>query len=193
MIAGPGDETAAPEGRGRDEIRASDADREQVIGTLKAAFVQGMLAKDEFDQRVGQTFAARTHAELGALTADLSVKPAPPPRPVQAPGEAPVMRPGPALAVASALYAGVWAFALLPPWPVSSEGDPPRAIIMLVFSTTLIYLFVLAIAVGTMIGGWHEKRSGGRLPETRNPQPGLEVSFPRQTPHRDASVSARAS
>ncbi len=29
-------------------------DREQVIGVPKAAFVQGMLAKDEFDLRVGQ-------------------------------------------------------------------------------------------------------------------------------------------
>ena len=38
-------------GAGRDHLRASHADREQVIGTLKAAFVQGMLAKDEFDLR----------------------------------------------------------------------------------------------------------------------------------------------
>jgi hypothetical protein len=42
-----------------------------VIVTLKAAFVQGMLAKDEFDQRLGQAFAVRIHAELAALTADL--------------------------------------------------------------------------------------------------------------------------
>ena len=45
--AGPGDETAA--GGGPSHLRASHADREQVIGTLKAAFVQGMLAKDELD------------------------------------------------------------------------------------------------------------------------------------------------
>jgi hypothetical protein len=90
VIAGPGDEIAAPEGRGRDEIRASDADREQVIGTLKAAFVQGMLAKDEFDQRLGRAFAARTHAELAALTADFPVNlvAAPPPEPVRAEAEA---------------------------------------------------------------------------------------------------------
>jgi hypothetical protein len=31
-----------------------------VIGILKAAFVQGMLAKYEFDLRVGQAFASRT-------------------------------------------------------------------------------------------------------------------------------------
>jgi Domain of unknown function (DUF1707) len=57
---------AASEGSGCGELRASHADRERVIGLLKTAFVQGMLAKDEFDQRVGQAFAARTHAELTA-------------------------------------------------------------------------------------------------------------------------------
>ena len=37
-----------------------------MIGTLKAAFVAGMLAKDEFDLRVGQALASRTRAELAA-------------------------------------------------------------------------------------------------------------------------------
>jgi hypothetical protein len=165
-MAGQGDEIAAAEGRGRGDLRASHADREQVIGTLKAAFVQGMLAKDEFDQRVGQAFATRTHAELAALTADLPVEPiaAQSPKHVRAQGDQPVLRPGPVLAVATALYAGVWAFTFLPSWPTNSEGDPPAPIIMLFFSTTLIYLFVLVIAVGFMIAGWREKRSGGRPP-----------------------------
>ena len=52
-------------------LRASHADREQVIAALKAAFVQGMLTKEELDARAGQTFASRTHGELAALTADL--------------------------------------------------------------------------------------------------------------------------
>jgi hypothetical protein len=69
-MAGPGDEIAAGKA-GRGHLRASHADREQVIDTVKAAFVQGMLAKDEFDLRVGQAFAARTCGELAALTADL--------------------------------------------------------------------------------------------------------------------------
>jgi hypothetical protein len=166
VIAGPGDEIAAPEGRGRDEIRASDADREQVIGTLKAAFVQGMLAKDEFDQRLGQAFAARTHAELAALTADFPVNlvAAPPPEPVraEAEGEKPVLRPAHAFAGVTALYAGVWAFALLPPWPLSSEGDPPRAIIMLVFMATMMYLLTLVVVALVAIDGWCEKHSGRR-------------------------------
>ena len=40
VMAGPGDEIAAGAG-GRGHLRASHADREQVIGVLKAAFVQG--------------------------------------------------------------------------------------------------------------------------------------------------------
>ena len=161
-MAGPGDEVAAAAGRGRGELRASHADREQVIGILKAAFVQGMLAKDEFDQRVDQAFAARTQAELAALSADLPVKPiaAQSPRPVRAHGEQPVLRPGPVLAAATALYAGVWAFTFLPDWPTNSEGDSPRAVILLFFSATLVYVFVAAIAVGHMLASRHEKRSG---------------------------------
>jgi hypothetical protein len=55
----------------RGPLRASDADREQVIDALKAAFVQGRLVKDEFDTRIGQTFASRTYADLAAVTADI--------------------------------------------------------------------------------------------------------------------------
>ena len=69
-MAGPGDQTAAAPA-GRSHLRASHADREQVIETLKAAFVQGRLAKDEFDLRVSKTFGSRTYAEIATLTADL--------------------------------------------------------------------------------------------------------------------------
>src|SRR5215468_10161218 len=68
-MTGPGDEVAAAGGRGR--LRASHADREQVIDVLKAAYVRGMLAKDELDARLSQTFASRTPTELAVLTADL--------------------------------------------------------------------------------------------------------------------------
>ena len=69
-MAGPGDGKAAS-AVGCGHLRASHADREQVIGTLTAAFIQGRLTKDELDARVGQTFASRTYAELAALTADI--------------------------------------------------------------------------------------------------------------------------
>jgi hypothetical protein len=52
-------------------VRVSDADRERTISTLQAAFVQGRLAKDEFDARIGQAFAARTDVELAPLSADI--------------------------------------------------------------------------------------------------------------------------
>jgi hypothetical protein len=86
-MAGPENEMAADSGRGR--LRASDADREHVVGTLKAAYVYGLVTKDEFDARVSQTFAARTYAELAPITADIpaGLAAAPPP-----------LRPGPAKA-----------------------------------------------------------------------------------------------
>jgi hypothetical protein len=67
VTAGREDGTAGALG----QLRTSHADREQAIDVLKAAFVQGRLTKDEFDRRVGQVFASRTHADLDALTADI--------------------------------------------------------------------------------------------------------------------------
>jgi hypothetical protein len=68
VTAGPGDKTTAVWGSG---LRASDAEREQAIDAIKAAFVQGRLTRDELDVRAGQAFTARTWANLAALTADL--------------------------------------------------------------------------------------------------------------------------
>ncbi len=68
MTTGPGDDVAA----GRGHLRASDADREQVIEVLKAAFAHGGLVKDEFEARIGRTFGSRTYAELADVTAGLT-------------------------------------------------------------------------------------------------------------------------
>jgi hypothetical protein len=57
MIAGPGDEITPGAGR---HLRASHADREQVIDMLKAAFVQGRLTRDEFGLQVGQALTSQT-------------------------------------------------------------------------------------------------------------------------------------
>jgi hypothetical protein len=72
---------------GRGRLRASDADREQVIDALKAAFVQGLLTKDELGKRAGQALVSRTNAELAAITADIPaslIEIEPPSKPVQA-------------------------------------------------------------------------------------------------------------
>jgi hypothetical protein len=67
VAVGREDGTAGALGR----LRTSHADREQAVDVLKAAFVQGRLAKDEFDLRVGRVLASRTYADLAALTADI--------------------------------------------------------------------------------------------------------------------------
>jgi len=68
---GPVDPMAA---RGR--LRASDADREQVIGMLKAAFVHGRLTRDDLSLRTGLALTARTYAELAAVTDGIPAGPA---------------------------------------------------------------------------------------------------------------------
>jgi hypothetical protein len=60
----------------RGRLRASDADREQVVEELKVAFAHGWLTKDELDLRVGLAFVSRTYADLAAVVADVQDGPA---------------------------------------------------------------------------------------------------------------------
>jgi hypothetical protein len=159
-MAGPGDEIAAGAG-GHGRLRASHADRDQVIGTFKAAFVQGMLTKDEFDLRVGQALASRTHAELAGLTADLppglvAAEPSPPAR---AQAGQPVVRPGRVLAVATAGYGSASACELF----LGFHGNA-FAMGQLLAVGFLVYLGVLIVCVGAIIANWQDKRSGGQPP-----------------------------
>ena len=174
-MAGPGDELAAAGGLGRGEFRAAHADREKVIGTLKAAFVQGMLSKDELDQRVAQAFGSRTYAELAPITADLHVEPAATRSSELArPGGAqPVLRPGVVMAAATAFCGSVWALTFLPPWPLNSEGEPPRAILVLFLLTNLVYLCVLITAVVQGLINWCDKHFEER--PSRRPVPGPDA------------------
>jgi hypothetical protein len=52
-------------------VRASDADREQLISELNEHTVAGRLTTDEFEQRLQAVYAARTTAELDSLRRDL--------------------------------------------------------------------------------------------------------------------------
>jgi uncharacterized protein DUF1707 len=52
-------------------MRASDEDRERVVDLLKTAFIEGLLTTDELGERVGGALAARTHADLAMVTADI--------------------------------------------------------------------------------------------------------------------------
>lgn len=63
-------------------IRASDAEREQAVESLRAHAVDGRLTLGEFAQRVDRAYAAKTRDELDQLTRDLptSERPASPGR-----------------------------------------------------------------------------------------------------------------
>jgi hypothetical protein len=71
-MAGADDEMAAAGGY----FLAADADRDRVIGTLRAAFTEGRLTGDEFDARVARAAGSRTYADLAAVTADIPAWPA---------------------------------------------------------------------------------------------------------------------
>ena len=60
----------------RGTMRAADADRDRVVELLNMAFSEGRLAKDEYDDRLENTFAARTYADLDQIVADLPIAPA---------------------------------------------------------------------------------------------------------------------
>jgi len=52
-------------------MRAGSADRERAVDVLKAGFTEGRLTQDEYNDRMGRAYAARTYGELTTLTADL--------------------------------------------------------------------------------------------------------------------------
>ncbi|WP_203883164.1 DUF1707 SHOCT-like domain-containing protein [Planotetraspora kaengkrachanensis] len=71
------------------EMRASDAEREQVVERLREASVEGRLTLAELTERTEAAYLARTHAELAQLTTDLPGG-APAPGPTPGPGPQPV-------------------------------------------------------------------------------------------------------
>jgi hypothetical protein len=52
-------------------MRAADTDRQRIADQLKAALDEGRLSLHEYDDRVGQAYAARTYKDLLVLVADL--------------------------------------------------------------------------------------------------------------------------
>jgi DUF1707 SHOCT-like domain/Domain of unknown function (DUF4190) len=70
-----------PYGQGRPlqpAMLAATADRERTVDVLKAAFIEGRLGQEEFDDRCAQVKAARTYADLAAIIADLPMGPGSP-------------------------------------------------------------------------------------------------------------------
>jgi hypothetical protein len=52
-------------------LRAADTDRQKIADQLKAALDEGRLSLHEYDDRLGQAYAARTYADLLTLVDDL--------------------------------------------------------------------------------------------------------------------------
>jgi len=190
VITGPDDGAAA--GRGR--LRASHADREHVIDTLKAAFADGRLDTDDLDDRVGQALAARTYAELATVTADIPVGPARAPRPRRA-----ARRPVNKEAVKWGLVA---AGAMIPPAMfVTAAFGELSSLALLAFPLLVIEMFVVIIFVTITLASQRKDRSRvsrGQLPP-RPAQPGRVVESERHgstghkpSPHQTRTEQTRA-
>ncbi len=160
-MTAPWHEPAAGMAR-RGHLRASHADRDQVIDVLKTAFVLGRLDKHELDQRVGAALVSRTYAELAPLTADI------PPgltgtrqsMPVRKMARTPVLHRGASriIMAASVLYACMWVYLLL-----SLHGGDDGLAFLLAMTSTFIYCVVVAVA-GSEFMAPHRQRSRRRLP-----------------------------
>jgi hypothetical protein len=139
-------------------MRASHADREHVIGIIKAAFVQGRLTKDELDSRAGQAFASRTYRELATVTADLPAGlTAALPKPARAQAWPPAKK---------VVTACTWVFPLLA-MVVASFLTGSDQLGSVTAGLIFLYLIVGMAAGAAMINSWLEKRFRGGLP----PQP----------------------
>src|SRR5215470_12545350 len=55
----------------RQHMRASDADRQEVVDRLRAALEEGRLKMDEYGERMGLAYEAVTYSDLAVLHADL--------------------------------------------------------------------------------------------------------------------------
>jgi hypothetical protein len=54
-------------------VRASDAERDQAAGVLRAAFAEGRLTRAELDERLAAAYAAKSRADLpGAVPAEVT-------------------------------------------------------------------------------------------------------------------------
>ena len=155
-------EGLTPRAGGHGHLRASDSDRAHVIDSLKAAYVDGLVTKDEFDVRVSQTLAARTRAELALVTADLPAaqqRPWPAPAQDNVPAETNV-RLGDRAIIATAVLAGLALVISVSAGPFAS----PAAFLLLLGGGggALVFLFLLR----NRMHGSRGRGEAGHIPGT---------------------------
>ena len=100
-------------------LRASDADRERTVATLRDATAAGRLSAGELEERLEVAFVSRHRSQLAELVADL---------PLEAPSR-PRAMPRPerlAFAAAAVLMLAIWALTgagyFWPVWPILGWG-----------------------------------------------------------------------
>jgi hypothetical protein len=153
VAAGPGDWAAA--GGKHGHLRASYTDREHVISTLKAAFVQGRLTMEELDERVGRALVSRTYRDLAALTADIPAGLAP----------APSRRAGSPDRRASRRVARAAAFVAIGPAVLVAAFDTSNeAVFKWLIAMMIIYYMALMVAGAVMLDTWQQGPPGGQPP-----------------------------
>ena len=139
--------------RGHGDLRASHDDREQVIGTLKTAFVQGRLTEEELGVRAGQVYASRTYAELAGITADI-------PDELDSRTQARSRRdPWRATKIAwrieySVFLPGIVTILVLPPGPHLTAGE-------VILAATVCYLLFWVIGIAMMVASRQSRPAPG--------------------------------
>jgi hypothetical protein len=134
----------------------ADADRERVIETLKVAFVQERLTKEELDARIGGALDVRSGAELAGLTADLPGGLAAPPAPAREARLSKEVRDG--LRVIGSLYliaAILWLSAVL-----AGSNTVGAALAFTAVMTTMVALFSSLHGAGVLLHARRRARSG---------------------------------
>lgn len=162
VATGPQDPAVA----GSDRLRAGHADREQVIETLKDAFVHGRLTRDELGERTARALVARTRADLTALTADIPLAQAgtAPARPPAVAPRRPLVRAtvmsGIGLVIAGA---AMWAHHIVDPGATPTPYDS--------FATPLFLLAVFSAFAAVGIFAFGVAAAVEQRPSRRKPSP----------------------
>ena len=134
------------------EVRIGDAEREAAVAALGDHYAAGRLTKEEYDERSGQAYAARTRSGLLPLFADL------PRAEGAAPGPTGGSRTsGPAPRRRSGWWEGAW---LVPVLVVAG-------VLLVVTHLPLVVLLVLGWVLlargGRRWGACHSRRDGHRI------------------------------
>lgn len=109
---------------------AGDADRDRAVNVLKEAFTEGRLRQEEYEERIGDAYRARTYADLDRLTADI-------PHPIP-----PTFQPAPVPPYPQPMGYG-------PPFPRTTNGNATASLVCGILGTmTMGLTSIPAIILG---------------------------------------------